>query len=180
MIYIFVGMVYGSLVSLEPFLSIDTKLYKDQLHLQRQAGKGAARIARLAPMLPFREEKMLLTLAFMLCGALLFAILLLGGFHVYLVLTAQTTIEFHANWSHRTRARKAGKKWKNPYDQGRKRNWQQVYGSQHWLLAMMPSSREPEGLPVPMAGVTGRRRQIQTGLEKGTTARDKEVDNGIV
>lgn len=121
---------------------------------------------------------MLLTLAFMLCAALLFAILLLGGFHIYLVLTAQTTIEFHANWSHRTRARKAGKKWKNPYDQGRKRNWQQVYGNQHWLLAMMPSRREPEGLPVPLAGVKGRRKQLQAGIEKGTS--DHEVDNGIV
>jgi hypothetical protein len=173
-------MVYGSLVTMEPFISIDTPLYKDQLRLQRQAGKGAARIARLAPMLPFREEKMLLTLSFMLCAALLFAILMLGGFHIYLVLTAQTTIEFHANWSHRQRARKAGKKWKNPYDQGWKRNWQQVYGSQHWLLAMLPSRREPECLPVPLAGQKGRRPQIQTGTEKGTTASENEVDNGIV
>jgi hypothetical protein len=180
LIFIFIGMAYGSLLTMEPFLWLDTPLYKDQLHLQRQAGKGAARIARLAPMLPFREEKMLLTLSFMLCAALLFAILLLGGFHVYLTGTAQTTIEFHANWSHRKRARKAGKKWKNPYDLGWKRNWQQVYGSQHWLLAMLPSTREPEFLPVPLAGHKGRRPQIQTGLEKGTTVNDQEVDNCIV
>jgi hypothetical protein len=173
-------MVYGSLLTMEPFLSLDTQLYKDQLHLQREAGKGAARITRLAPMLPFREEKMLLTLSFMLCAALIFAIIFLGGFHIYLTLTAQTTIEFHANWSHRKRARKAGKKWKNPYDHGWKKNWQQVYGSQHWLLAMLPSRREPDFLPVPLAGHKGRRRQIQTGLEKGATAGEHEVDNGIV
>jgi hypothetical protein len=173
-------MLYGSLVALEPFLWLDTPLYKDQMHLQREAGRGGERIARLAPMLPFRDEKMLLTLSFMLCMALLFAISLLGGFHLYLTLTAQTTIEFHANWSHHKRARQAGKKWKNPYDQGWRRNWQQVYGTRHWLLAMLPSSREPDFLPVPLADHKGRRRQIQTGLEKGNTVSEEAVDNNIV
>ena len=49
--------------------------------------------------------------------------------------------------------------WINPYDLGWKQNWNQIYGGGHPLLAVLPSNREPEFLPVPMAGPTGRRRR---------------------
>ena len=41
---------------------------------------------------------------------------------------------------------------------GWKRNWQQVYGTSHPLRALLPSTREPEFLPVPVAGERGMRR----------------------
>jgi hypothetical protein len=151
-------------------------MYKEQVQLQRQARKAEKTLARLAPMLPFREEKMLVTLAFMLCVALLCAIVFLGGFHIYLTLTAQTTIEFHGNWANRKRAKKVGKKWKNPYDLGWKRNWQQIYGTQYWLIAMLPSAREPAFLPIPLADHTGRRRYAQKGV-KDEQASNHSADN---
>ena len=114
-------------------------------------------------MMPLREEKMLLTLSFMLCAAVGIAVLLLGGFHIYLTVTAQTTIEFHGNIVARKKARAVGQKWKNPYSRGSWRgNWQQVYGTQYrWLLlSLLPSRREPEFLPVPVPGHDGRRSRM--------------------
>jgi len=40
---------------------------------------------------------------------------------------------------------------------GIKRNWQQVYGTSHPLLALLPSTRVPEFLPTPLAGERGKR-----------------------
>lgn len=106
---------------------------------------------------------MIISLAFMLCAAVGIAVMMLGGFHIYLTLTAQTTIEFHGNVTQRKRARAAGQKWKNPYSRGSwKGNWQQIFGTQSsWLLlSLLPSRREPEFLPVPVPGHSGRRKQV--------------------
>lgn len=167
-------MMYGAIVCSEPFLllgSVDyQKQWGEQQHQATQQGikhvKDYAKlnVHRLQPMLPFRQERMFITLSFMLCVAVGFAVMLLGGFHLYLVLTAQTTIEFHANVSHKRRAKASGIKWKNPYDQGWKRNWQHVYGQcdnglRHWLVALLPSSRQPDSLPAPIPGHSGLRRR---------------------
>lgn len=104
---------------------------------------------------------MLVQLSFMLCAAVGLAILCLGGFHIYLVLTAQTTIEFHGNWSQR---QKLGKKWKNPYDEGWRQNWRRVYGDMPPLLAILPSTREPDYLPVPVPGKICQRSALQKCL----------------
>lgn len=144
---------------LEPFLLSKSPEYRSQVLLQRRFAKeGVASVERLLPMMPFHEEKILLTLSFMLCAAVGIAIIMLGGFHVYLTCSAQTTIEFHGNWTARSRARAAGAKWKNPYSHGSvKANWQHVYGTGNLLLAMLPSRREPEFLPVPVPGKSSRR-----------------------
>lgn len=56
------------------------------------------------------------------------------------------------------KARKLNKKFTSPYDLGWKRNWQQVYGTQHPLVALLvPSTREPEFLPLPLKGEDGKR-----------------------
>eukprot|EP00977_Amphora_coffeiformis_P012675 scaffold3195_cov162-Amphora_coffeaeformis.AAC.16 len=123
------------------------------------------------PMLPRREEKMLISLSFMLCLAVGCAVLMLGGFHIYLTLTAQTTIEFHGNWAKRKRL---GSKFKNPYDQGWKRNWCQVFGDQPWYIAILPSRREPDYLPVPIPGKNTLRKNL--GLyDPSDTAADSIV-----
>lgn len=144
-------MVYGMMISMEPFLLIGTDEYKNQYKLEKRLG---FKPERLSPMLPFRDEKTLVTLCFMLCTAVGAAVFVLGGFHVYLTLTGQTTIEFHANLSNRRRAKAINRKWSNPYSSGSPRaNWEQVFGSQRpWVLGLLPSARDPDFLPVPILG----------------------------
>lgn len=153
--YIFVGMLYGMIVTMEPFLLIGSDEYKRQVKLEK---RSVAKPLRLSPMLPYRDEKTLVTLSFMLCTAVGAAVLLLGGFHVYLTLTGQTTIEFHANLSSRRRAKAVNRKWSNPYSLGSpSANWEQVFGRRRpWILGLLPSTRDPEYLPVPVPGHTSR------------------------
>jgi palmitoyltransferase len=84
LIYIFVGMFYGMTISLEPFMLLSSGPYIQQWRIEKKSGRLPT---RLHPMLPRREEQMLLTLSFMLCAAVGFAVLLLGGFHIYLTFT---------------------------------------------------------------------------------------------
>lgn len=164
------GMLYGSLLTLKPFLWLGTPEYRQQWKQNQDFNNnnnnnlhGFISQYRIQPMIPHRQERMLISLAFMLCTAVGLAVLVLGGFHVYLVCTAQTTIEFHANWMARKRAKSMGQKWKNPYSLGNwHRNWQQVYGQDRiWWLSILPSSREPEVLPAPVPGKEWRIRRLQ-------------------
>ena len=159
-------MVYGMMVSMEPFLLIGSDEYKKQFKLEKRLG---VKPQRLSPMLPFRDEKTLVTLCFMICTAVGAAVLLLGGFHVYLTLTGQTTIEFHANWSNRRRAKAFNKKWSNPYSSGSPlANWDQVFGSRRpWIFGLLPSAREPEYLPVPVLGHGSRVAEESSTWESG-------------
>jgi hypothetical protein len=165
-------MLYGACVMLEPFLLLKSDSYREQIAIQRALQRKFRHtttktndnsnmmvIERIHPMMPIREEKMLLTLSFMLCAAVGTAVLLLGGFHIYLVLTAQTTIEFHGNFANRKRSSAAGQKWQNPYSlRSWRQNWQQVYGkgtaTNIWtiLLSLLPSRRERDYLPAPVPG----------------------------
>jgi hypothetical protein len=169
----------------EPFMLLGTREYKHQYAMDRQPAAAAAATAasaagrqldplhsaaistyalsshsipmRLQPMLPFAHERMLLTLSFMMCVALGCAVLILGGFHVYLICTGQTTIEFHANWSLRRR----DPKHKNPYSLGSwRRNFEQVFDTPVIWRAMLPRKHPPTRLPVPLPGHDNRRRQM--------------------
>ena len=53
---------------------------------------------------------------------------LLGGFHIWCILTNQSTIEWQKNWIARNEARKRSIKWQNPYCLGWKQNLQSVFG----------------------------------------------------
>jgi hypothetical protein len=103
----------------------------------------------------------------MLDLALGMAVACLGGFHLYLTLTGQTTIESHGNLMNRTKAKQLGQKWRNPYDLGWKRNLQQVYGTQPFPWAfLVPSTREPEFLPLPLMGEEGKRKSMRKKRDK--------------
>jgi hypothetical protein len=212
--YVTTGLFYGSLICLRPFMYMNGEEYREQV---RQAGgvKKALREITVRHMrdnsyIPTPDERTPVALGFMLCVCLCCAVGCLLGFHIYLSLTAQTTIEFHGNWAKRRRVKKGGMKWKNPYSTGHwKRNWEMIYGtryhemiqkerggeigadngvdvtsSQHdherysyrgcWgmLMAMMPSNREPEFLPLPFDGVLIRRKtRANSSLEV-----DKKID----
>lgn len=175
LIFCAMGMLYGALLTLRPFLWLGTQEFRQQWKEQQQQqtitmDHGFISQHRIQPWIPHRNERMLISLAFMLCTAVGLAVLLLGGFHIYLVCTAQTTVEFHANWMARKRAKSMGQKWKNPYSLGNwYRNWQQVYGQDRlWWVAMLPSNREPEVLPAPVPGKEWRKRR-QPRIEKEET-----------
>lgn len=147
--------MYGLSVTFESFQLMQTAAFREYARQERQL---KVHLPRPQPMMPHRDEKMLVNLSFMLCLAVGIALVILGGFHIYLTLTAQTTIEFHANWASRRKAKRDGRKWTNPYDQGWKRNWQHVFGDSFWLWALLvPRRREPVFLPVPIPGQNNRR-----------------------
>ncbi|CEM27044.1 unnamed protein product [Vitrella brassicaformis CCMP3155] len=82
-------------------------------------------------------------LTFVICCAIELAMCVLATFHVYLALTNQTTLEFQLNLHTRARARWNGVNFRNPYDLGRKRNMQQVFGPSRFPIWMMPYLAEP-------------------------------------
>jgi DHHC palmitoyltransferase len=79
LLYVFLGMFYGAVVSFRPFCAISY-----------QRGRTGNNL-----WAPAREDEAAIAFSFMLCLSVGLAVLSLGGFHAYLILTAQTTIEFH-------------------------------------------------------------------------------------
>ena len=170
LLFVFTAMMYGAFISYRPFANSTGELYREQLMVFRKTRVWT----RIHPYTPFSFERMPLSLGFMLCLAVGIAVGCLGGFHLFLVLTGQTTIEFQGNYMKRRKAKKAGQKYKNPYNMGSKRNWQQVYGdySCRWSMLMaviLPSTREPEFLPLPIGGEQGKRRNMRKEEEEDLT-----------
>ena len=156
LVFVFLGMFYGAILTFGPFMLSQSHEYSKHSWNERLARHN---LPRPQPMFPHRNEKMLISLTFMICAAIGVAILILGGFHVFLVLTGQTTIEFHGNWS---TWRRLGSKFRNPYSEGYRKNWRRIYGDRQWLLSLLPSSREPEYLPFPIPGQDSRRRILSS------------------
>jgi palmitoyltransferase len=156
--FVFIGMFYGAILTFTPFQESNSHNYFKQKQHARRHHLDEEEAQHLYPWTPLPDEKTAIGFSFILCLSVGIAVLCLLGFHIYLLFTAQTTIEFHANVAHRRRAKRLRRQWINPYDFGWKRNWQQVYGTGNPVLALfVPSSREPEFLPVPFAGDRGRR-----------------------
>lgn len=155
-------MMYGALISYRPFANSSGPLYRDQLAQFRKTGVWT----HIHAYTPISSERMPLSLGFMLCLAVGIAVACLGGFHIYLVLSGQTTIEFHGNFVNKAKAKRSGQKFRNPYDMGMKRNWQQVYGDYNgkwpmFMAVLVPSRREPDFLPLPIGGEEGKRKHLR-------------------
>eukprot|EP00937_MAST-01D_sp_MAST-1D-sp2_P004624 g4624.t1 len=77
------------------------------------------------------------------------AVLCLLAFHVFLILRGETTIEYYQNRNKAKYLRRRGQVFINPYDLGRARNWEQVFGLgtganlRAVLLSTLPSRRKP-------------------------------------
>lgn len=165
--FVELGMIYGCWVAYRPFTNSSSVDYRKQALEYRKTGVWK----HIFPYTPINEERMPISLSFMLCLAVGVAVLCLASFHLYLVLTAQTTIEFHGNFVNRAKAKRLGQKWRNPYDLGWKRNLQQVYGTQPFLWAfLIPSTREPDFLPLPLPGEDGKRKHLRKQRGGRTTA----------
>lgn len=90
------------------------------------------------------SAKQEISFSFILSCSILIAISILGGFHAFLVITNQTTIEFQQNWSDRVKSRQKGNIFRNPYDLGRTRNFQQIFGQRpFWTFIWMLPTRLP-------------------------------------
>ncbi len=88
-----------------------------------------SQVKHLLPNIPTPNERMPICFAFMMCLAVGIAVSCLLGFHLYLVCTSQTTIEFHGNLQKSRIAKENGEEpWRNPYDFGWKRNIEQIWG----------------------------------------------------
>eukprot|EP00529_Nitzschia_sp_RCC80_P041146 CAMPEP_0113485224 /NCGR_PEP_ID=MMETSP0014_2-20120614/24372_1 /TAXON_ID=2857 /ORGANISM="Nitzschia sp." /LENGTH=424 /DNA_ID=CAMNT_0000378861 /DNA_START=375 /DNA_END=1649 /DNA_ORIENTATION=- /assembly_acc=CAM_ASM_000159 len=166
--YVELGMMYGAYMTYGAFMNCSGPYYRKQVMEHRKTGTWT----RLYPYTPIPSERTPITLSFMLCLAVGIAVACLGGFHLYLTLTSQTTIEFHGNLMNKAQARRLGQKYRNPYDLGWRRNLQQVFGFQlpFWLAFLIPSTREPEFLPLPMNGEDGKRKHLRKRHNDTTTA----------
>jgi hypothetical protein len=161
--FVEIAMCYGVFMAYKPFVNASSLQYRKQVLEYRKTGVWK----HLYEYTPINTERLPISLAFMLCLAVGIAVACLGGFHLYLTLTGQTTIEFHGNWMNRTKAKRLGQKWRNPYDLGWKRNLQQVYGTQPFPWAfLVPSTREPEFLPLPLMGEEGKRKSMRKKRDK--------------
>lgn len=95
------------------------------------------------------------SLSWLVSLCIFLALCILGGFHMYLVLTNQTTIEFHINMSNGHAARRKGEVHRNPYDLGRSRNFQEVFGPNRffgfiWMMPYLAKKPAGNGCSFPM------------------------------
>lgn len=94
------------------------------------------------------DARQAVSLCWIIAVCIFFALCILGGFHLYLVLTNQTTIEFHGNLTNKSRARMHGEVFRNQYDLGRRRNFKEVFGPNNFygfLWAVPCIAKPPTG-----------------------------------
>ncbi len=167
LIYVWSAMVYALIFAYPLFKASQfSKMYRKRARkgydIHSEVDKWTMEKASHMP----RDQRQMITMGYMICASVGIAVFFLMAFHIYLAASAQTTIEFHANISRRRRARHRGIKWTNPYDLGWYRNLQQVYGKKLGFMALLPSSREPEYLPLPIPGEKGFRKNMLADRKK--------------
>jgi palmitoyltransferase len=156
LLFVSVGMLYGVSITWYSFLSVRGYEYHQQVKLSRE--QHLPETLHMFDYVPIPSERHAIAFSFLLCMSVGVAVLTLFGFHTYLLLTGQTTIEFHGNCANKRRAKQQKKKYQNPYDLGTKRNFEQVYGTGHPVWAIViPSARAPQFLPLPIPGKEGLR-----------------------
>lgn len=86
--------------------------------------------------------------SFILAAAVFLALSVLLFWHVYLVLSAQTTIDYYGNREAARAARRGGRVWVNDFDLGPRRNWQESFderGPFWWIAWAAPRLRRHRG-----------------------------------
>ena len=169
MFYLWSGCLYAAVVS-SPAVSGDPELALLGRWMHRLAG-GSEADWRLrseqwrgrATAAGLQEDQLgAVTFSFILAFAVLIAISVLLGWHVYLVSTSQTTIEFYGNREARRAAAREGRGWVNEHDLGVRRNWQETFderGSLWWIAFAMPRLAPHRGSGVVFATVASEERR---------------------
>ncbi|GFH46834.1 hypothetical protein CTEN210_03308 [Chaetoceros tenuissimus] len=181
LIYVSIGMSYGAILCYQPFMLIDGPIYREQIARSREMYKMEnqdsktdfrhshifkyTHVKHLIEGCPIPNEVTPIAFAFMLCVAVGLSVIILLSFHLYLIKTAQTTIEFHGNRLKKEDCKDMGQVWVNQNDLGVKRNFEQVFcrwpRDSSWAffwIALLPSRREAQFLPVPFEGESGLRK----------------------
>lgn len=81
-------------------------------------------------------ENFAVVTVFTICMASGIAVGTLLGWHCYLVATNQTTVEFYVNMHEKRDAIERGEVYKNPFDNGWKKNLGRVFGDDSQLLVL--------------------------------------------
>ncbi|KAK1744376.1 DHHC family palmitoyltransferase [Skeletonema marinoi] len=110
------GLFYGAMICCRPFLYLGGSEYREQVRASTSGGGGGGVGAMMATVrhlesnsyIPTPNERTSVALGFMICLCLGCAVGCLLVFHLYLTVSAQTTIEFHGNWAKR-RKKKGGR-----------------------------------------------------------------------
>jgi hypothetical protein len=111
---------------------------------------------------PSRDARSAAAFSCLLAVSVFLAMCVLWFWHVYLVLTAQTSIDYHRFAEKRKEARRRGETYANPHDRGWRRNWQDVFderGRNWWWLWAMPRLKPHRGTGVPIVVAAGTPRR---------------------
>jgi palmitoyltransferase len=93
-----------------------------------------------------------IVLIFVLSVAVGMAVGLMLAWHIYLVLTGQTTIEFYFNRYRMQTAKERGETYHNEFDLGYRRNWEFFFGKgRFWFSWMLPALTPPPGTFTPLS-----------------------------
>eukprot|EP01089_Gocevia_fonbrunei_P002672 TRINITY_DN12588_c0_g1_i1.p1 TRINITY_DN12588_c0_g1~~TRINITY_DN12588_c0_g1_i1.p1 ORF type:complete len:317 (-),score=22.09 TRINITY_DN12588_c0_g1_i1:26-976(-) len=123
--YMTIGAVYIALMTVGPFRDPFAKF---NVPLQGISARG------------------IIIFLFVMSVALFIAVSLMMVWHLYLILTSQTTIEFYFNKWKASEARDRGETYRNPYDLGYKKNWEYFFGKgKYWFSWMLPDWNSPPG-----------------------------------
>jgi len=122
LLYLWFGTLYSSLMTWAPFVASS---HNRQTNSISKAGT---------------------LFAFVISLSVLIAISIMLGWHTYLILTNQTTVEFYYNQTRSKTVTANGEKYHNVYDLGKLKNFQVFFGTQRfWFEWLLPSSRLPLG-----------------------------------
>lgn len=122
LLYLWTGCGFVSVISIFPFRAVKT-FY--------EAGDGV---------------RGALLFSFVIAISVFLALSLLLGWHIYLVFTGQTTIEFYYNRTKARQSRMRGELFQNEYDLGSSKNWNIFFGPSRFPLSwLLPSTRPAPG-----------------------------------
>eukprot|EP00052_Salpingoeca_macrocollata_P020989 m.178709 g.178709 ORF g.178709 m.178709 type:complete len:352 (+) comp21424_c7_seq6:67-1122(+) len=138
MLYMWLGCVYVSSVTLAPF--------RLRLELRRT---GHLRDVSMIAYSEILHQGSMLSYCFILTAAVVLALGLLLFWHVYLISTAQTTIDFYINTREKKDLQEQGLTFVNRHDFGLLRNWQRFLGLTRgrsvWAVLLPSSHHGPVG-----------------------------------